>query len=210
MTKINWHYELAPSTSCAVPQCWGPQCRPGPGPLEEQGVSHRPLSEACPGAQRPLLQGGPAHKPPGSSSAPLCVPGHHEDKRWAGSTRAWSPTLVPGDRAPPRGGQPGQTEETAGPLRAPAPTPAASRARDEAWGMRAQTRHLEGRGRRPGPRSGPGFRDPRWDGVASEVSVRVRRGLEGCGEQWLHPQAPREGLEHRGGRHPGHVHTPTA
>ena len=52
------HYEPAPSTSCTAPQRQGPQCRPSPGPLEEQGVSHHPPSEAHPGAQWPLLQGG--------------------------------------------------------------------------------------------------------------------------------------------------------
>lgn len=177
----------------------GPWCRPSPGPLEEQGVSCRPLSRGLSWGTAAPPAGGPrrpAHKPPGSSAATLCAPGRREDKRELAAPGGGHLHWCLETELPLKGGGQGGLQRRAGPLRAPAPAPAASWARDEACGWQTQTRHLEGHVRRQGPRDGPGLRgDLRWDGVASEVSVRARRGLEGWGGQQLHPQAPREGLK---------------
>lgn len=177
----------------------GPWCRPSPGPLEEQGVSCRPLSRGLSWGTAAPPAGGPrrpAHKPPGSSAATLCAPGRREDKRELAAPGGGHLYWCLETELPLKGGCQGGLQRRAGPLRAPAPAPATSWAQDEACGWQTQTRHLEGHVRRQGPRDGPGLRgDLRWDGVASEVSVRAWRGLEGWGGQQLHPQAPREGLK---------------
>ena len=154
----------------------------------------------------------PAHEPPGSSSAILCACGHHEDKQGLAAPGGGPLCWCLETKHLLKGGGQGRPRRQARPLRAPAPPPAASWVWDEAWGWRTQTRHLEEHGRRPGPRSSPRFRgDLRWHGVASEVSVRVRRGLEGWGGQRLHPRVPREGLKaaDRGPRTAGGGHQET-
>lgn len=224
MTTISWHYELAPSTSCTALQRQGPRCRPGPGPLEEQGVSHHRRQRPVLGHSGPSCRGAcllPGARPTNPQGAARLHSAHVAIVRTSGGRQhpggghlRWCLQT----EHPLEGGGRGRPRRQARPLSAPAPSPAASWARDEAWGWRTQTRHLEGHGRRPGPRSSPRFRgDLRWDGVASEVTVTVRRGLEGWGGQRLHPWVSREGLKaaDRGSRtagvgHPGHIHTPTA
>ena len=146
--------------------------------------------------------GGPAHEPPGSSSAPLCAPGHHEDKRWAGSTQGWSPTLVPRDRAPPRGGQPGQTKETgrapqgssthpcclegvgqglgeAGPKQAPGG--AWQKARPQEW-PRVQRRPALGRRGQRGQREGEVGARGLWWAVAAPSGAQAGPRTPGWGD----------------------------
>lgn len=176
-------------------------------PLRHQGPwCRQPLDPWSKGVSLPLLVKRPVLGHSGllqGSQAPptltpraarlLCAPGRREDSGgW--QHRGSAPTLVPGDRAPPPKGAARRTAEagpgpqgssTALPPRRRGMRPAGGRPRPGTWrGM------SEGRA----PETAQGSGDLRWTGVASEVSVRARRGLEGWGGQ-LHPQAPREGLK---------------
>ena len=193
---MNWRPVL-PALSCST-GVHGAD--PAPDPLRSKGS---PTARYQRPVQRPLLQGGRPTNPQGAARLHSVRPATMRTSGGLAAPRGGHLRWCLETEHPLEGGSQGRPRRRAGPLRAPAPTPAASRAWDKAWGRRAQNRHLEGHGRKPGPRSGPGFRgDLHWDGVASEVSVRVRWGLAGCGGQWLHPRAPRQGLDHQGGGTP--------
>lgn len=176
---------------------------PAPDPLRSKGSPTACYQRPVLGHSGPSCRGARPTNPQGAARLHFVRPATMRTSGGLAAPRGGHLRWCLETEHPPKGGSQGRPRRQAGPLRAPAPTPAASRAWDEAWGRWAQSRLLERRGRRPGPRSGPGFRgDPHRDDVASEVSVRVRWGLEGCGGQWLHPRAPRQGLEHQGGGTP--------
>lgn len=164
MTTISWHYELAPSTSCTALQRQGPRCRPGPGPLEEQGVSHHRRQRPVLGHSGPSCRGAcllPGARPTNPQGAARLHSAHVAIVRTSGGRQHPGGVTYAGACRPST-----PSREVAGADRGDRPGPSA---------LQHPALLPHGRGMRPG---GGGPRPGTWRGTAEGQAPGAAQGSE--------------------------------